>query len=163
MRISPKIIPVHRRAVLSSDFTRQSHRQLMLTSTMAMEVPEPRTKNQEQRRHQTRYCTPGKRRCKKCAGGKARVASPITLAACASFSTCPPDATSIAFLRVSTCRRWSSNPSGKCSYQRPTRGTVCGTMRSMCGADAGCLAINYQSLSTCTASCSAAPAGLEQV
>jgi len=35
---------------------------------------------------------------------------------------------------------------GKCSYERPTRGTVCGTMRSMCGADAGCLAINYQSL-----------------
>ena len=44
-------------------------------------------------------------------------------------------------------RRWSSNPSGKCSYERPTRGTVCGTMRSMCGADTGCLAINYQSLS----------------
>ena len=43
-------------------------------------------------------------------------------------------------------QRWSSNPSGKCSYERPTRGTVCGTMRSMCGADAGCLAINYQSL-----------------
>ena len=39
-----------------------------------------------------------------------------------------------------------SNSSGKCSYERPTRGTVCGTMRSMCGADAGCLAINYQSL-----------------
>jgi hypothetical protein len=37
-----------------------------------------------------------------------------------------------------------SNPSGKCSYERPTRGTVCGTMRSMCSADAGCLAINYQ-------------------
>ena len=45
-------------------------------------------------------------------------------------------------------RRWSSNPSGKCSSERPTRGTVCGTMRSMCGADAGCLAINYQSLSS---------------
>ena len=43
-------------------------------------------------------------------------------------------------------RRWSSNPSGKCSHERPTRGTVSGTMRSMCGADAGCLAINYQSL-----------------
>ena len=43
-------------------------------------------------------------------------------------------------------RRWSSNPSAKCSYERPTRGTVGGTMRSMCGADAGCLAINYQSL-----------------
>jgi len=43
-------------------------------------------------------------------------------------------------------RRWSSSPSGKCSYERPTRGTVCGTMRSMCGADASCLAINYQYL-----------------
>ena len=30
--------------------------------------------------------------------------------------------------------------------ERPTRGTVCGTMRSMCSADAECLAINYQSL-----------------
>ena len=45
-------------------------------------------------------------------------------------------------------RRWSSIPSGKCSYERPTRGTICGTMRSMCGADAGCLAINYQSLTS---------------
>ena len=36
--------------------------------------------------------------------------------------------------------------SGKCSYERLTRGTECGTMRSMCGADAGCSAINYQSL-----------------
>ena len=44
------------------------------------------------------------------------------------------------------CRRWNSDPSGKCSYERPTRGTVCGTMRSMCSAAAGCLAINYQSL-----------------
>ena len=44
-------------------------------------------------------------------------------------------------------RRWSSNPSGKCSYGRPTRGTVCGTMRSMCDTDAGCSAMNYQSLS----------------
>ena len=44
------------------------------------------------------------------------------------------------------CRRWSSKPSGKCSYERPTRSTVCGTMCSMCGADAGCLAIKYQSL-----------------
>ena len=63
-----------------------------------------------------------------------------------------------AFLRIlssegravrlcSTRRRWSSNPSGKCSSERPTRGTVGGTMRSMCGADAGCLAINYHSLS----------------
>ena len=38
--------------------------------------------------------------------------------------------------------RWSSNPSEKCLYERPTRGTVCGTMRGMCGADAGCLAID---------------------
>ena len=38
------------------------------------------------------------------------------------------------------------DPSGKCSSERPTRGTVCGTMRSMCGADAVRLAINYQSL-----------------
>ena len=43
-------------------------------------------------------------------------------------------------------RRWSSNLSGKCLYAQPTRGTVCGTMRSMCSADAGCLAINDQSL-----------------
>ena len=43
--------------------------------------------------------------------------------------------------RTSTLQR-----SRKCSYERPIRGTVCGTMRSMCGADAGCLAINYQSL-----------------
>ena len=46
-----------------------------------------------------------------------------------------------------TLKSWSSNSSGKCSYERPTRGTVCGTMRSMCGADAGCSAINYLSLS----------------
>jgi len=31
------------------------------------------------------------------------------------------------------------------------RGTVCGTMRSMCDADAGCLAINYQSPSQVSA------------
>ena len=43
-------------------------------------------------------------------------------------------------------RRWSSNPSGKCSYDRPTRGAVRGTMRSMCGAGAGCLGIHNQSL-----------------
>jgi hypothetical protein len=48
-----------------------------------------------------------------------------------------------------TCRRrWSSNPSGKYSYERPTRGTVYGTMRSMCGADAGGSATNHQSLSS---------------
>jgi len=44
-------------------------------------------------------------------------------------------------------RRWSSNPSGKRSYERPTRGTVCGTMRRMCGADAGYLVTNYRSCS----------------
>ena len=48
--------------------------------------------------------------------------------------------------RLTCCRRWGSNPSGKCSSERPTRGTLCGAMRSMCGADAGCLAMNYQSL-----------------
>ena len=47
---------------------------------------------------------------------------------------------------LSPAWRWSSNPSGKCSYERPTRGTVCGTLRSMCGSDAGCLAMNYRSL-----------------
>jgi len=41
-----------------------------------------------------------------------------------------------------TRKRWSLNPSAKCSYERPPRGTVCGTMRGMCGADAGCLAID---------------------
>ena len=49
---------------------------------------------------------------------------------------------------VAACSRWSSNPSGKCLYERPTRGTVSGTMRSMCGADADRLAINNQSLWT---------------
>ena len=38
-------------------------------------------------------------------------------------------------------RRWSPNPSGKYSYERPRRVTVCGTMRSMCGIDAGCLVL----------------------
>ena len=54
-------------------------------------------------------------------------------------------------LSCATCgRRWNSNQSEKCSYERPTLGTVCGTMRSMCGADAGCLAIDCQSLcATC--------------
>ena len=42
-------------------------------------------------------------------------------------------------------RRWSSSPSEKCSHARPTRGTVCSTMRDMCGAGAGGLAINYPS------------------
>ena len=62
-------------------------------------------------------------------------------------STAPASTACTPSLSVLDCRRWSSNPYGKCSYERPTRGTVCGTMRSMCGADAGCLAINYQSLS----------------
>ena len=39
-------------------------------------------------------------------------------------------------------RRWGSTPSGKCSYEWPTRGKVCGTMRSMCSADAGWSTIN---------------------
>ena len=53
------------------------------------------------------------------------------------------------------CRRWRSNPSGKSSRERLTRGTVNGTMRraahpSGCakrGAGAGCSAIKTQSLS----------------
>ena len=48
------------------------------------------------------------------------------------------------------CRRRSSNPPGKFSYERPTRGIVCVTMCSMCGADAGCSAINHQSLFPCS-------------
>ena len=43
-------------------------------------------------------------------------------------------------------RRWRSDPSEKCSHERPTRGTVRSTMRDMCGAGAGGLAIKYQSL-----------------
>ena len=38
------------------------------------------------------------------------------------------------------------HPSGKCSYERPILVTVCGTMRSMCGADAGCSALNHSAL-----------------
>ena len=49
-------------------------------------------------------------------------------------------------ISMNLMRRWSSHPSGKCSYERPIRGTVCGTMRSMCDADAGCSAIDSQSL-----------------
>ena len=45
-------------------------------------------------------------------------------------------------------RRWSSNPTGKFPYERPTRGSVCGTMRIMCGADTGCSATDY-SFSLC--------------
>ena len=52
------------------------------------------------------------------------------------------------------CRRWRSNPSGKCSQERLARGTVTSTMRraaypsgcERCGAGAGCSAIKYQSL-----------------
>jgi len=52
------------------------------------------------------------------------------------------------------CRRWRSNPSGKCSQERLTRGTVASTMRraahpsgcARCGAGAGCSAIKYQSI-----------------
>ena len=52
------------------------------------------------------------------------------------------------------CRRWRSNPSGKCSQERLTRGTITSTMCraahssgcARCGAGAGCSAIKYQSL-----------------
>ena len=52
------------------------------------------------------------------------------------------------------CRRWRSNPSGKCSLERLARGTVTSTMRRAAhpsgfargGAGAGCSAIKYQSL-----------------
>ena len=48
------------------------------------------------------------------------------------------------------------NPSGKCSQERLTRGTVTSTMRraahpsgcARCGAGAGCSAIKYQSLTS---------------
>jgi len=43
-------------------------------------------------------------------------------------------------------RRWSSNLSRKCLHEQPTWVTVCGTKRSMCGADAVCSAMRYQSL-----------------
>jgi len=53
------------------------------------------------------------------------------------------------------CRRWRSNPSGKCSQERLTRGRVTSTMRraahpsgcARCGAGDGCSAIKYQSQS----------------
>ena len=53
-------------------------------------------------------------------------------------------------------RRWRSNPFGKCSQERPIRGTVASTMRraapssgcARCGAGAGCSAMKYQSLWT---------------
>ena len=53
-------------------------------------------------------------------------------------------------------RRWGSNPSGKCSPERLTRGTVTSTIRraanpsgcARCGAGAGCSAIKYQSLTS---------------
>ena len=56
---------------------------------------------------------------------------------------------------ASRSRRWRSNPSGHCSQERLTRGTVTSTMRkaahpsgcARCGAGAGCSAIKYQSLS----------------
>jgi len=52
------------------------------------------------------------------------------------------------------CRRWRSNPSGKCSQERLTRGTVTSTKRraahpsgcARCGAGAGCSAIKHQSI-----------------
>ena len=55
---------------------------------------------------------------------------------------------------VRSRRGWRSNPSGKCSQERPTRTTVTGTKRraahpsgcARCGAGAGCSVIKYQSL-----------------
>ena len=55
-----------------------------------------------------------------------------------------------------SCKRWRSNPSGKCSQERLARGTVASTMRraahpsgsARCGAGAGCSAMKYQSLLT---------------
>jgi len=52
-------------------------------------------------------------------------------------------------------RRWRSNPSGQCSQERPSRGTVTSTMRgaenlsecAKCGAGIDCSAIKHQSLS----------------
>ena len=54
-----------------------------------------------------------------------------------------------------SCRRWRSNPSGKCSQERLTRGLVTSTMRraahpsgcARCGAGASFSAIKHQSLS----------------
>ena len=51
-----------------------------------------------------------------------------------------------------SCRRWRSNPSGQCSQERLTQGTVTSTMRwaahpsgcARCGAGAGSSAIKYQ-------------------
>ena len=60
---------------------------------------------------------------------------------------CPPHHLGHPYPSPTGGRRRILNPSGKCSCVRPTRGTACGTMRSMCGADADCLAIYYQSLS----------------
>ena len=56
---------------------------------------------------------------------------------------------------VAARRRWRSSPSGKCSQERLTRGTVTSTRRraahssecARCGAGAGCSAIKYQFLS----------------
>jgi len=57
-------------------------------------------------------------------------------------------------LSRTSCRRWRSNPSGKCSQERLARGTVTSTMRkaaypsgcARCGAGAGCSAMKYQPL-----------------
>jgi hypothetical protein len=55
-----------------------------------------------------------------------------------------------------TRRRWRSNPSGKCSQERLTRGSTVRRAahpsgRARCGAGAGCPAIRYQ--------CMAGPVG----
>jgi len=64
-------------------------------------------------------------------------------------------------LSVMKCRRWRSNPSGKCSQERLTPGTVTSTMRrvalpsecAMCGAGASCSAIRKPSLKQKTKTC----------
>ena len=56
--------------------------------------------------------------------------------------------------------RWRSNPSGKCSHARLTRGTATSTMRratrpsgrARCGAGAGCSVMKYQSIMLSTGS-----------
>ena len=67
----------------------------------------------------------------------------------------PPADVHCSSSRVSSVRRWKSNPSGKYSQERLTRGTVTTTMRraehpsgcARCGAGAGCSTIKYHSLS----------------
>jgi len=70
------------------------------------------------------------------------------------FKVAPLSLGSAALPVRELCRRWRSNPSGKCSQERLPRGTVTSTMRkaahpsgcARCGAGAGCSAIKYSSL-----------------